>query len=184
MGHTDERRAVVNAVFAATGKKVDEDDPIIVAALFQAFTMREVVREASAQIAEAGLAVKRAADDAHRAVVASEAASRSAAVVLERMSAERTQLVKAVEAQMVKCLKQASKGQSSAKGMRDIPFWYAVGGALAGAVVLAVAFTVGIQHGSSLAEEAAVGRSFSRIVPTMDPKLKQQLMEHLRKNPG
>jgi hypothetical protein len=184
MNHSDERRAVVNAVFAATGKKVDEDDPIIVAALFQAHTMREVVREATGQIAEAGLMVKRAADDAHRAVVASEAASRSAASVLERMSGDRTQLVKAVETQMVKCVKLVSKGQSGVQGFSDIPFWYAIGGAFAGAVVITISLMSGFERGSAQATEAAVGRSFSRVVPELDPKVREHLLEHLRKKGG
>lgn len=184
MSHTDERRAVVTAVFAATGKKVDEDDPIIVAALFQAYTMREAVREATGQISEVGLAVKRAAGEAHQAVIAAEAASRSAASGFDRISADRVNLLKSVETQMMKCIKLASNGQSSAHDFRYIPLSYAVGGAVACAVALSAAFMFGLERGTTQAEEAAVGRSFSRVLPELDPKVRAHIMEHLRKKAG
>lgn len=41
-----------------------------------------------------------------------------------------------------------------------------------------------VESGRARAEEAAIGRSFARAVPTMDSKLRAQLMEHLRKKPG
>lgn len=97
---------------------MDEDDPIIVAALFQAHTMREAVGAAAVQIAEAGQVVKVAADEAHRAVLAAEAASRMAAAAFERISGDRAQLLQAVESQMAKCLKLSSKGQSSTEDSR------------------------------------------------------------------
>jgi len=182
MTHSDERRAVVTAVFAATGKKVDEDDPIIVAALFQAHTMREAVGAAVVQVAEAGQVVKVAADEARRAVLAAEAASRMAAAAFERMSSDRAQLLKTVEAQIAKCLKLACKGQSSREDSRSFPIWYAVAGSVVGAVVISAAMMFALQRNSVHAQEAAVGRAFARVVPGLDPKLREQLMQHLRKN--
>lgn len=63
MDHSAERRSVVTAVFAATGKKVDEDDPIIVAALFHAHTMREASLQATGQIAEVVRTVMQAVEE-------------------------------------------------------------------------------------------------------------------------
>ena len=60
---------MVTAIFAATGKKVDEDDPIIVGALFQAYIMREASREVADQIAQVALAVTSAVEEARMAVV-------------------------------------------------------------------------------------------------------------------
>jgi hypothetical protein len=166
----DKRHQIASEIFAATGAKVDGYDPLIIAALFYSQHLRAAGDTVALQL-EAAASELRAASQVATAANAS-------------LLADRAKLLKDIEAHVARCVKQASKGQSSPQGLRDIPFWYAVGGAVAGAVVLAVALTVGIQHGSSLAEEAAVGRSFSRVVPSMDPKLKQQLIEHLRKNPG
>ena len=57
MHEAAERRAIATAVFAVTGKKVDEDDPIIIAALFQAHTMREASREAASLIVKSRLLI-------------------------------------------------------------------------------------------------------------------------------
>ena len=51
-------------------------------------------------------------------------------------------------------------------------------------VALAATWKMGIEHGTARAEEAAVGRAFSRVVPSLDPKLRDHLMEHLRKRAG
>ena len=160
---------------------MDEDDPIIVAALFQAHTMREAIGAAAVQIAEAGQVVKVAADEAHRAVLAAEAASRLAAAAFERISGDRAQLLKAVESQMAKCLKLASKGQSSTEVSRSFPIWYAVVGFVVGAVVVLAAMMIVLERNSILAQDAAVGRALTRVVPALEPKLREQLMQHLRK---
>lgn len=83
--------------------------------------MREAVAAAAVQIEEAGKVVKVSADEAHRAVLAAEALSRMAAAAFERMSGDHPQLLKAVEVQMAKRLKIASKGQSSTLDTRSIP---------------------------------------------------------------
>ena len=102
----------------------------------------------------------------------------------DALTKDRAKLIKDVQSHMTRCLKVASTGLSSHHGIRYVPIWYALVGSVAGAVALAAVWSVGVEHGATRAEEAAIGRSFTRVVPTMDPKLKAQLMEHVRKNPG
>jgi hypothetical protein len=66
-------------VFVATGKKCAEDDTTIVAALFQAHTVREAGREAAERIAEATQAVLAAASEANKAAIRAEAVAKHAA---------------------------------------------------------------------------------------------------------
>jgi hypothetical protein len=96
------------------------------------------------------------------------------------MTAERAQLLKSVEAHVLKSVKLAAKRQSDPLPLGHVPAWYAVAGALIGAVAFAAAWTIAAAHGSAQAEEAAVGRAFNRVAPTLDPKIKAQLYERLR----
>lgn len=166
----EKRHQIAAEIFAATGAKVDGYDPLIIAALFYSQHLNAAGNTVTLQLEAAAKEVR--------------AASQVATAANSTLLADRARLLKEIEAHVARCVKQASKGQSNPYRLRDIPFWYAVAGAFAGAVALAAALAVGIERGSSLAEDAAVGRSFARVVPTMDPKLKQELMEHLRKNPG
>lgn len=203
MASEEDRKALVVELFNVTGEAVPENDPIVTGALFFSYKLgesgrlaEEAIRNAAShamqEIREAGRlaaqdirdAGRQAAQDSAGALQAADAATRSATAAIAKMSADRLQLMKAVEAQMVKCLKQAGNGQSRVQDCRYVPIRYAVVGALISAVILAAVFTVGVLRGVNLAEDAAVGRSFARIVPIMEPKLKEQLMEHLRRNPG
>lgn len=47
-----------------------------------------------------------------------------------------------------------------------------------------IGWNVALARGSALEKEAVLRREFTRIVPTLDPKLKAQLIEHLRAHPG
>jgi hypothetical protein len=170
MDLVDKRRRVADDVFSATGVKMDWDDPLVTAALFYSHQMREAGDSTADQLRQATAELK--------------AATKAAASVNISQSAARTRTMKEIEAHISKCVKLASKGQCSSQSFRYIPIWYAVGSAVAVAVAFSAALMFGIERGSALAEEAAVGRSFKRVVPTMDPKLRAQLMEHLRKNPG
>lgn len=202
MSSQEDRKALVVELFNVTGEAVPENDPIVTGALFFSYKLgesgrlaeeairnaashamegiREAGRLAAQDIREAG---RQAAQDSAGALQAADAATRSATAAIDKMSADRLQLMKAVEAQMVKCLKQAGKEQSGVQAFHHIPTRYAVLGSIIGAVVLAAALTVGIQRGSDVAAEAAVGRSFARAVSTMDTKLREQVLEHLRKIP-
>ena len=149
---------------------MDLDDPLVTAALYYSHEMRGASKEVSTEL-------KQAAADLR-------AASQLAMTANNALTADRAKLMKDIQTHMTRCVKIASAGQSSNQGIRYVPAWYALVGAVLGAFALAAAWAVGVEHGATRAEEAAVGRSFARVVPTLDPKLKAQLMEHLRKNPG
>lgn len=108
-------------------------------------------------------------------------ALRSAAVALEIMSVDRSQLMKAVEAQIVKGMKQANKGGAVTQDLSHVPVQYAFLSTLAGAFVLTGAVMVGTERASAQAEEAAIGRAFKRVVPELDPKAREHIMVHLEK---
>lgn len=170
MDLVDKRRRVADDVFSATGVKMDWDDPLVTAALFYSREMREVGESITAQFQQATAEL--------------QAATKAAASVNISQAADRARTMREIEAQIAKCVKMASKGQSGSRGLLEVPAWYAVVGAVVGALVLSAAWSIAVEQGSVRAEEAAIGRSFARVVPKMDPKLKEQLMEHLRKNPG
>jgi hypothetical protein len=197
------RKAITLELFAATGESIPEDDPIVTGAILFSHKLNEVARLSSEGMHAAGQratdavneaaqkaslvlheASQRCAAESAAASVRADAAARAAALQIERLTADRAQLLKAIEAHVLKSVKLASKNQPGQDGLRHVPVKHAVVGAVVGAVALAAAWMVGVEHGSALAEEAAVGRSFVRVVPKLDPKLKSQLMEYLRNNPG
>lgn len=127
---------------------------------------------------------ERCASESLAVAARADAAARAAAVQLELQTAERAHLLKAIDAQVSKSVKLANASMSGPAVLRYVPAWYAVVGALIGAVALAAAWKIGIDQGTARSEEAAVGRAFSRVVPSLDPKLREHLMEHLRKRAG
>jgi hypothetical protein len=200
MGCPEDRKALAVELFTVTGEAVPENDPIVTGALFFSYKLGESGRLAEAAIREAAsLAVteireagRQAAKDIREAgrqiildngeaMTASEKVMRSTAGALEKMSADRSQLLKAVEAQIVKGMKQVNKGAAISQDVSHIPVRYAIFSALAAAVVLTAAVTVGVERGSAQAEEAAIGRAFSRVVPKLDPKVREHIMVHLEK---
>jgi hypothetical protein len=200
MGCPEDRKALAVELFTVTGEAVPENDPIVTGALFFSYKLGEsgrlaeaAIREAASlavtEIREAGRQAAKDIREAGRQIVldngeattASEKVMRSTAGALEKMSADRSQLLKAVEAQIVKGMKQVNKGAAVSQDVSHIPVRYAIFSALAAAVVLTAAVTVGIERGSAQAEEAAIGRAFSRIVPELDPKVREHIMVHLEK---
>jgi len=166
----EKRKQIAADVFATTGAKVDGYDPLVIAALFYS----EHLRAAGDSVA---LKLESAASELR-------AASSVATVANSALIADRAKLLKDIEAHVARCVKQASKGQSSTLDFRFIPVRYAVGGAFAIAVAMTAALMFGFERGSAQAEEAAVGRSFSRVVPELDPKVREHIMDHLRKKAG
>ncbi|MFC5550196.1 hypothetical protein [Massilia aerilata] len=196
------RKAIVLELFAATGESIPENDPIVTGAIIFSHKLNEVAKLSAEEMRAAGrlaaAALHEAAKEAslvldkaseRRAVESAattakaEAAVRAAAGQIERMAADRAQLLKLVEAS-AKSAKATANGQPGPLSLRYVPAWFAVIGALVGAVALASAWVIGVERGTAQAEDAAVGRSFARAVLTMDPKLRQELMEHLSKNSG
>jgi hypothetical protein len=200
MRDTAARKAIVLDLFAATGESIPENDPIVTGAILFSHKLNEVAdlsashmrtagENAAAAIDEAsqkaslvmGEASQRCAAEAAAATAKADVAMQAARAHLTKLAAERIQLVKTIETQVLKAVKLAGKGESGPLSLRYIPAWYAVVGALVGAVALAIAWNIGVIQGTARAEEAAVGRAFSRVVPALDQKLRDQLMEHLRK---
>lgn len=200
MGDPAARKAVVLELFAATGESIPEDDPIVTGAILFSHKLNEVAtlsashmraagehaasaiqhasEKAAAAMAEAS---QRCAADSAAASEKADIAAQAAMAHLARLAAERAQLVKTIETQVVKAVKLASKGGSSQLSLRYVPAWYAVVGSLTVGIALTAAWKIGVEHGTSRAEEAAVGRAFSRLVPSLDPKMRKQLMQLLRK---
>lgn len=168
-----ERRAVATAVFAATGKKVDEDDPIVVAALFQAYSVREAGRESAAQITEAGKALVDAVNDARKTAAEAGAIARQAA-------AERKASADMLEARVRKALKDAGRSQSPHEGPPQ--GWRGVlAGAALGVFVSGGALAVACNFSFSWVQDARIGAEFKRVLPKLDPSLRDKLMEYLEK---
>ena len=203
MGDPAARKAVVLELFAATGESIPEDDPIVTGAILFIHKLNEVaalsashmraagehaaaaIHEASEKAALAmGEASYRCAAEAASATASADGAAQAATAHLTRLAAERAQLVKAIEAQVFKAVKLASKGEPSSLSLRYIPAWYVIVGSLAVGIALAAACLIGVQQGTARAEEAAVGRSFSRVLPDLDPKVRAHIMEHLKKKAG
>jgi len=168
-----ERRAVATAVFAATGKKVDEDDPIIVAALFQAYSVREAGRESAAQITEAGKALVDAVSDAREAAAEAGAIARQAA-------AERKATADALEARVRKALKDAGRVQSTheapPEGWRGVFAGVAFGLLLAGGLIV-----IACNFSFAWIQDARIGAEFKRVLPKLEPSLRDELMEYFEK---
>lgn len=162
------QKQVVDDVFSATGAKLAQDDPLVVAALFYSHEMRVAGKEISESLEKATTDLR---DAAQLALPAHGAAA-----------AERAKLMRDIETHIVRCVKTASAA-GGRKAHPYVPAWYALAGAIAGALLLWAAWMIGIDRGSARADEAAVGRAFARGVSTMDPKLKALLMDHLQNHP-
>lgn len=170
MDSQDNRNQIAADVFAVTGAKVDGFDPLVIAALFYSHQLRKAGDSVVEKLDTAALELR--------------SASNAASTTNASLVTDRAKLFKDIEAHVAKCAKAASKRQADGLNLRYLPTWYAVVGALVGAVALATAWNVGVIQGTARAEEAAVGRAFSRVVPALDPKVRDQLMEHLRKKAG
>lgn len=83
---------------------------------------------------------------------------------------------------MLKCVKIVEKRQSSANGLSHVPIKYAIAGAVAGGIALAGLFYFGVEKVAERERQASIGRAFSRALPTLDPRLRQQLLEHFEKS--
>lgn len=165
MDLSSEIKKIVDEVFSATGVKMSPDDPLVIAALFYSHRLRQ-----------AGDAVT---SDLEMVAADIRAAAQTVMPDSDFSEVAKNKLMRDIELRIVRCIKTAS-----ACGGRNahpyVPAWYAVVGAVAGAVLIAGAWVVGIERGSVQADEAAVGRSFARVVSKMDPKLRAELMEQLR----
>lgn len=173
MHEAAERRAVATAVFAVTGKKVDEDDPIIIAALFQAYTMREASRKAASMIVDAGTAVKVAVADARS--VAAEAGA-----IAKQAAADRKALADAIGAQVKKAIRDANGVQSTQESIR--PDWRRLVAAMAfGAFFTGGALAVACNFSFSWIADARLGAQMRRAFPHFDPVVQDKIIHYFDK---
>lgn len=173
MDYSAERRSVVTAVFAATGKKVDEDDPIIVAALFQAYTMREASREAAGMIAEAGNAMKLVVADARNAAAEASTIARQAA-------ADRKALADAVSAQVKRALREAGAVQSSQDGP-PTGWRGGLAGIAFGILLTGGAMAIACNFSFSWVTDARLGAQIRRAFPNFDPVVQDKIIQYFQK---
>jgi hypothetical protein len=164
MVDSDERLRLINEVFAATGRKLTEDDPLTVAALFYAVTVRAAGKEAARDVTAAAAPL----------IEAAEAAAK-----------DRAALADAFSARLDKHVRQAVKAQAD-QGDKLIPQWHATVAFVAGAIGVLLATIVACDFSVSWPNQAAVGRDFLRALPSMEPELRAKLLdhvEHTRKHP-
>lgn len=167
---SSERKAVAEAIFSITGDKVAESDPVVTAALFYAHQVREAGHNASQEI----IGASGAAVNAAKAV---EAAAK-------RMELERDKLAHELETRVLKCVRIARGSPvGPISALTLVPAWYMFASLVCGATL---SLFVGAWSGKfswDHSQEAAIGRSFIRSLPTLDPDVKAKLIEHMRKHP-
>lgn len=168
-----ERRKAVNEVFVATGVQVDESDPIIVAALFQAYMTREAGQVAAAQMLAASEAVQAMANEA-------KAAAANAAATMRLVAAERKALGDAVEVRVKKAIREASHVQSSQEGPPT--GWRGVLAGIAFGIILTGGLVgIACNFNRSLFSDARLGAEWRQAYPTLPPNLRDKLIEHFEK---
>jgi hypothetical protein len=173
MHNLAERRTLVTAIFAATGKKVDEDDPIIVAAIFQAHIMREASWEAASQIVEAGRTTKAVLDEVRMAVAEAGAVVRLAAADEKARSEIIDVLVK-------KALREAGRSQARQGGPQN--GWpQVIAGVALGLFISAGVVSVACDFNFAFFKNARVGADFIRVMPTLEPSLRRKLTAQMAK---
>lgn len=169
--HPAERREVVTAVFAATGKKIDEDDPIVVAALFQAYTMREVSRQAAEEIRQAGKDVAVAAAEARRA-------AEEAALVAHRIEANDKRRLASLNDVVKKGLRAAGRRpeppSTPPHGWRA-----AVYGVVFGVFMAIGGISVACGFSFEWVADARLGAELRRVFPKLDPAIREQLIRQI-----
>lgn len=170
MFQSSDRKAVAEAIFSITGDKVAESDPVVTAALFYAHQVREAGHSAAKEI----IGASSAAVNAAKAV---EAAAK-------RMELEREKLATELETRVLKCIRIAkSSPVEHISALTPVPAWCVFAALVTGAVL---SLFVGAWSGKfswDHSQEAAIGRSFIRSLPTLDPDVKAKLIEHMRKHP-
>jgi hypothetical protein len=161
-----ERRRIAHEVYTITGVLVPEDDPIVLAALFYAQKLRDAAGDAAGQLASASAE--------SRAVV------HAASVLIQQATAERKALADTIEARMKKVIKDAARVQYKQEG--PPPGWRGVlAGAVLGMFLTGGVVAVACNFSFAWIEDARIGAEFKRVLPKLDPSLRDKLMEYLEK---
>lgn len=166
MAELAERRRIAHEVYMITGVLVPEDDPIVLAALFYAQKLRDAAGDAAGQLTSASAE--------SRAVV------NAASALIQQAAAERKALADTIEARMKKAIKDAVRAQSTHEGPPQ--GWRGVFAGVAFGLLLAGGFIV-IASNFSFAwiQDARIGAEFKRVLPKLDPSLRDELMEYFEK---
>lgn len=193
MGIEDDQRRLAETVFAVTGQRLPADDPLVVAALFYADTLRHASADAAQSILATGQtagamlteAVVSACDAAREAQTTmqttAEAMMQAAAAERKEAATDRKALVTDIEKRVQQCLRQAAPRQSSDACTR----WTAtelVAAVAAGVVLLFCVEFVWFDFSLDWTRDVRAGRAFNRLVPTLAPDLRKRLIEHIEKH--
>lgn len=196
MDFIEERRRLTAEVFAVTGKKCAEDDPIIVAALFQAHSVREAGRDAVDQIAQAVQAVLTSAADVNTAAVRAETVAKHAAderkafaqaaaderkAFAQTASAAQKALADSIDTQVKKAVRDASRAQSTQEGPPQ--GWRGVvAGVVLGVFISFGTMLVACNFRLSWFSDARFGAEWAQTLPSLDPALRDKMIEHYQKH--
>jgi hypothetical protein len=185
MGLAEERSRLTAEVFALTGKKCAEDDPIIVAALFQTHSVRAAGREIVEEITGATQAVLVAVSEASRAAARAEAVANSAAddrkAIAQAAAAAQKALANTIDSQIKKAVREAgrvhSTGQGPPQGWRGVLAGVALGIFVAlGTMLVACNFSL------TWFSDARFGAEWKHVLPSLDPALRDKMIEHFEKH--
>lgn len=186
---TTEQQRIVQEVFAATGRTLPLDDPIVLAALFNASVVRKAGEQATASIREA---VEDAKASLCEAMVEAEGAVRTAGKEAEKASAValaisrqsgtlQAAFVELLDAGLHKAMHKKSYSQPTAVNRGLLPRWQLGLAALAGAVAFGLGNFAACGFSLSWVNDAATGRQFLSAIPYLDPDLKARLIADLEK---
>jgi hypothetical protein len=162
-----EHKRIQQEVYAITGQHVPEDDVMILAALFYAQKMLEAGRDAAGQINSAGAST--------RAVV-----NESAALLRKSLESNRA-LADAFESRLHKVIRQVANAQTSQNspptGWRGV-----FAGVALGIFVTLGAMLVACDFSLTWFSDARFGAEWKHTLPSLDPALRDKMIEHYQKH--
>lgn len=187
-------KSVIDDIFRLTAQKLDENDPVVVAALFQADCIKRAGDHAAANLNEAVERLSAAADlneVVERLSAAADKVKADGTLAHARnqdLIARLPGLIKAAVVQPRRDLFD-SPGISNAvapdahrlakdrwRGAAIAAAWFVVGAATAGIAGFATGHL-----SASLNQDAAVGRAFTRALPFLRPDDKERLLEEIER---
>ena len=167
MSIEEDQRRLAETVFAVTGEKLPQNDPLVVAALFYADTLRQASKEAASVILAAGDNQRVALEEAQ--------------LLLRRLAAERKAMGEDLEKRIQQCMRQAVTGEPSKSHNRRTAIQI-LGAVAAGVVLTAAVEFMMFGFSFSWVNDMQVGRAFLRSAPSLDPDLRKRLLEHFEKH--
>lgn len=184
-----EQQRIVQDVFAATGRTLPRDDPIVLAALFTANVVRSAGEQATASIRaaveEASASIREAVDEAKDAGrTAGKEAEKASAVALaisRQSGTQQAAFVELLEAGLQKDRQKKLQSQAMPISTEHLPRWKLAMVFLAGAVVFGLGNFAACGFSLSWVSDAATGRHFLGAIPYLDPDLKARLITDLEK---